>query len=171
MCVHSRVCKAFAAGTCRLRQCSTDCEAAKLQGFCIVPHKLTRSKGAGATSEILRIRLHSARPTAAAEQQRYELCCKPFRPDKIRKLVHDSGMEFFTTYFGRVLQSNASPTNGRWAMGEEAGSCQLLLEEMQKLPREPQQADKIAQSLDTTRAPGFINSKKQSRRGRVAGMY
>ncbi|KJX92048.1 hypothetical protein TI39_contig5941g00001 [Zymoseptoria brevis] len=62
-------------------------------------------------------------------------------------------------------------SDGRWAIGEEAGSCQLLLEEMQKLPREAEQADKIAQSLDTTRAAGFIETKEQARRGRVAGMY
>jgi CCR4-NOT transcription complex subunit 1 len=74
--------------------------------------------------------------------------------DKIRKLVHDSGMELFTTYFRRLLQSNASTifssTPRAPAAGDNAGSYQLLLEEIQKLSREPQQADKIAQSLDTS---------------------
>ncbi|EGP89689.1 unnamed protein product [Zymoseptoria tritici ST99CH_3D1] len=79
--------------------------------------------------------------------------------DKIRKLVHDSGMELFTTYFRRLLQSNASTifpgTPRAPAAGEKPGSYQLLLEEMQKLPRDPQQADKIAQSLDTTEGDLF----------------
>jgi CCR4-NOT transcription complex subunit 1 len=79
--------------------------------------------------------------------------------EKIRKLVHDSGMELFTTYFRRLLQSNAStifPGSARApAAGDGAGSYQLLLEEVQKLSREPQQADKIAQSLDTNEGDLF----------------
>lgn len=79
--------------------------------------------------------------------------------EKIRRLVNDSGMEVFTTYFRRLLQSNAStvfPGAPRAPAGQEnAGSYQLLLEEMQKLSKDPPQADKIAQSLDTSEGDLF----------------
>ncbi|KAF2165848.1 hypothetical protein M409DRAFT_67163 [Zasmidium cellare ATCC 36951] len=79
--------------------------------------------------------------------------------EKIRRLVNGSGMEVSTTYFRRLLQSNAStifPGAPRAPAGQEnAGSYQLLLEEMQKLAKDPQQADKIAQSLDTSEGDLF----------------
>lgn len=79
--------------------------------------------------------------------------------DKIRKLVDDSGMELFTTYFRRLLQSNAAtifPGAARAAAGgDNAGNYQLLIEEMQKIVRDPQQAEKIAQSLDTSEGELF----------------
>lgn len=60
-------------------------------------------------------------------------------------------MEVFTQYFRRLLVSNASqifPTSARSQDG--SGSYQLLVSEMQKITRDPQQANKIAESLDTT---------------------
>lgn len=79
--------------------------------------------------------------------------------EKIRRLVNDSGMEVSTTYFRRLLQSNAStifPGAPRAPAGQDnAGSYQLLVEEMQKLAKDPQQADKIAQSLDTSEGDLF----------------
>ena len=74
--------------------------------------------------------------------------------EKIRKLVDDNGMEVFTTYFRRLLQSNAStifPGAPRAPAGiENAGSYQLLVEEMQKILKDPLQAERIAQALDTS---------------------
>ncbi|KAF7188666.1 General negative regulator of transcription subunit 1 [Pseudocercospora fuligena] len=74
--------------------------------------------------------------------------------EKIRKLIDESGMELFTTYFRRLLQSNAgtifAPAARAPTGGDAAGNYQLLIEEMHKVIREPQQADKVAQSLDTS---------------------
>lgn len=74
----------------------------------------------------------------------------PFLTDLLQ-LVDAHGMEVFTQYFRRLLQSNASqifPTASRVQDG--SGTYQLLLNEMQKLTVDPQQANKIAESLDTT---------------------
>lgn len=74
--------------------------------------------------------------------------------EKIRKLVDDSGMELYAPYFRRMLQGNAStifPGAPRVSTStENAGSYPMLVEEMQKILKDPQQADNIAQSLDTS---------------------
>lgn len=60
-------------------------------------------------------------------------------------------MEVSTLYFRRLLQSNASqifPTAPRTNDG--GGSYPLLVSEMQKVTRNPQQAYKIAEALDTS---------------------
>lgn len=79
--------------------------------------------------------------------------------EKIRRLVDDNGMEVFTTYFRRLLQSNAStlfPSSGRPpTITDNAGSYQMLVQEMHKLLTDPQQAEKIAQSLDTSEGELF----------------
>jgi CCR4-NOT transcription complex subunit 1 len=80
--------------------------------------------------------------------------------EKIRNLVHASGMELFTTYFRRLLQSNASAIfpgvpRAPSSTGDNAGSYQLLVEEVQKILKDPQQADKMAQSLDTNEGDLF----------------
>lgn len=65
-------------------------------------------------------------------------------------------MEVFTKYFRRLIQSNAAqifPGGGRSA--EPNGSYQMLIAEVQKLRREPEQADKIAESLDTNEGDLF----------------
>ncbi|KAG8626601.1 hypothetical protein KVT40_005546 [Elsinoe batatas] len=70
--------------------------------------------------------------------------------DKIRKLVDAHGMEVFSQYFRRLLQSNASYIFGSARPNEAAGSTyQLFVQEMQKLATEPDQAGKIAEALDT----------------------
>ncbi|CAK4034652.1 related to negative regulator of transcription [Lecanosticta acicola] len=77
---------------------------------------------------------------------------------KIRKLVDEGGMEHFTTYFRRLLQANAPqifPGTRAPPGTENAGSYQLLVEEVQKLAKEPQQSGKIAQALDTTEGDLF----------------
>ena len=61
-------------------------------------------------------------------------------------------MEVFTQYFRRLLQSNASQifsTSTRQFDGA-GGTYQLLLNEVQKLNVDSDQATKIAESLDTT---------------------
>jgi CCR4-NOT transcription complex subunit 1 len=79
--------------------------------------------------------------------------------EKIRNLVDDSGMEVFTTFFRRLLQSNAStifPGSARPpAATETSGQYKLLADEMGKVSRDPQQAEKIAQSLDTNESELF----------------
>ncbi|KAF4550963.1 Not1-like protein [Elsinoe fawcettii] len=71
--------------------------------------------------------------------------------DKIRKLVDAHGMEVFSQYFRRLLQSNASYIFGSARPNEAAGGTyQLFVQEMQKLATDPEQAGKIAEALDTT---------------------
>ena len=79
--------------------------------------------------------------------------------EKIRSLVDDNGMDVFTTFFRRLLQQNAStifPASARPpAAADTAGQYKLLAEEMSKIARDPQQAERIAQSLDTNEGELF----------------
>ncbi|KAF2473358.1 Not1-domain-containing protein [Lindgomyces ingoldianus] len=70
--------------------------------------------------------------------------------EQIRKLIDSNGMEVFAKYFRRLLQNNAGqifPTTGRTA--EPNGSYQLLVTEMQKIKKDPEQAARIAESIDS----------------------
>jgi len=61
-------------------------------------------------------------------------------------------MEVYTQYFRRLLQSNASQifsTTSRPSDGA-GGGYQMLLTEVQKMNVDADQAQKIAESLDTT---------------------
>ncbi|PSK55995.1 hypothetical protein B9Z65_4873 [Elsinoe australis] len=71
--------------------------------------------------------------------------------DKIWKLVDAHGMEVFSQYFRRLLQSNASHIFSASARPNDGagGTYQLLVNEMQKLATDSDQAAKIAESLDT----------------------
>lgn len=68
-------------------------------------------------------------------------------------------MEAFTQFFRRLLQNNAGavfPSGGRQAAETgTAGNYQLLVQEMQKISIEAQQATKIAQALDTSEGDLF----------------
>ena len=79
--------------------------------------------------------------------------------EKIKSIVDDNGMEVFATFFRRLLQSNAStifPSTARpLASTDNAGQYKLLAEEMAKIARDPQQAEKIALSLDTNESDLF----------------
>ncbi|KAH7041928.1 CCR4-Not complex component, Not1-domain-containing protein [Macrophomina phaseolina] len=76
--------------------------------------------------------------------------------DQIRKLVDSNGMEVFSKYFRRLLQSNAPQIfPGSAKSGDNSGSYGLLVEEMHKITRDPQQAYKIAESIDTTEGDLF----------------
>ncbi|KAF2458071.1 CCR4-Not complex component, Not1-domain-containing protein [Lineolata rhizophorae] len=72
--------------------------------------------------------------------------------DQIQKLVESNGMEVYTKYFRRLLQSNAAqlfPGSARSSDSAGAGNYPMLVGEMQKISQDLQQADKIAESLDT----------------------
>lgn len=59
-------------------------------------------------------------------------------------------MDVYTKYFRRLLQGNAAqvfPASGR--NGDSSGSYPLLVAEMQKIMQDPQQAQRIAESIDT----------------------
>lgn len=77
--------------------------------------------------------------------------------EKIQRLVEDNGMEVFPQFFRRLLQNNASaifPSSGRQDTAT-AGNYQLLVQEMQKITVEAQQASKIAEALDTNEGDLF----------------
>jgi hypothetical protein len=79
--------------------------------------------------------------------------------NKIQRLVEDNGMEVFPQYFRRLLQNNASaifPSSGRQSTETAtAGNYQLLVQEMQKISIEAQQAAQIAEALDTSESELF----------------
>lgn len=78
--------------------------------------------------------------------------------EKVRHLVDDNGMEVFATYFRRLLQSNAPtifPSSARPPAVDTAAQYKLLADEMAKISREPHQAERIAQSLDTSESEFF----------------
>lgn len=66
------------------------------------------------------------------------------------QLIDSNGMEVFSKYFRRLLQNNAAhifSAGGRSA--DPNGNYQILVTEMQKLRTEPEQALKIAESLNS----------------------
>ncbi|KAF2746507.1 Not1-domain-containing protein [Sporormia fimetaria CBS 119925] len=77
--------------------------------------------------------------------------------EQLRKLVDTHGMDVFTKYFRRLVSQNAAQifnlTTGRNA--EPNGSYPLLVTEMQKLRSEPEQAAKIAESIDSNEGEQF----------------
>ncbi|KAF2145079.1 uncharacterized protein K452DRAFT_221757 [Aplosporella prunicola CBS 121167] len=76
--------------------------------------------------------------------------------EQIRKLIDSNGMEVFSKYFRRLLQSNASQIfPGAAKGGDNSGTYPLLVGEMQKITQDPQQAYKIAESIDTTEGDLF----------------
>ncbi|KAF2133367.1 Not1-domain-containing protein [Dothidotthia symphoricarpi CBS 119687] len=78
------------------------------------------------------------------------------RIEQIKKLVDSHGMEVFSKYFRRVLQNNAAHVFGSGGRNTDAnGSYQILVGEMQKLRKEPEQADKIAESISSSEGDLF----------------
>ncbi|KAH7021003.1 CCR4-Not complex component [Microdochium trichocladiopsis] len=70
--------------------------------------------------------------------------------EQLRKLIDDNGMEVFSKYFSRLVASNASqifPGVSRSASNQ--GNYSILVTEMSKIAREPDQAAKIAESIET----------------------
>ena len=77
--------------------------------------------------------------------------------EKIRRLLDENGMELYETYFRRLLHSSWSlvfPNDGRPG-ANNAESHQLLVQELDKLSTDPQQAEKVAQALDASEAHDF----------------
>jgi CCR4-NOT transcription complex subunit 1 len=65
-------------------------------------------------------------------------------------------MEVFSKYFRRVVQNNATHIFGTGARNADPnGSYQILVTEMQKLRKEPEQADKIAESISSNEGDLF----------------
>jgi CCR4-NOT transcription complex subunit 1 len=65
-------------------------------------------------------------------------------------------MEVFSKYFRRVLQNNAATIFGTGARNADPnGSYQILLAEVQKIRKEPEQADKIAESISSSEGDLF----------------
>ncbi|CAO2648002.1 Nn.00g089240.m01.CDS01 [Neocucurbitaria sp. VM-36] len=76
--------------------------------------------------------------------------------EQIKKLVDSNGMEVFSKYFRRVLQNNAAQVFGTGTRSADAnGSYQILVTEVQKLRKEPEQADKIAESISSNEGDLF----------------
>ncbi|KAF1987219.1 Not1-domain-containing protein [Aulographum hederae CBS 113979] len=69
--------------------------------------------------------------------------------EQIRKLIDSHGMEVYSKYFRRLLTSNAAQIFPQSKGTDNAGTYQILVAEVQKIRHDPQQADKIAESLDT----------------------
>ncbi|RMZ88294.1 hypothetical protein DV736_g4478, partial [Chaetothyriales sp. CBS 134916] len=76
------------------------------------------------------------------------------KADKIHKLLDSNGMEVFTQFFRRVIASNAQ-TIFSGTPSAEQGSYKLLLQEIDKVPKEPDQGSKIAEAIDTSRDDVF----------------
>lgn len=65
-------------------------------------------------------------------------------------------MEVFSKYFRRVLQNNAAQIFGTGARNADSnGSYQILVTEVQKLRKEPEQADKIAEAISSNEGDLF----------------
>ncbi|KAF2111620.1 CCR4-Not complex component, Not1-domain-containing protein [Lophiotrema nucula] len=85
--------------------------------------------------------------------------------EQIRKLIDSNGMEVFSKYFRRLLQNNAAQIFSAAGRTDANGSYQILVAEIQKLKKDPEQAAKIAESLDSTEGDlfrdfdlnGFVN--------------
>ncbi|RMZ75215.1 hypothetical protein DV737_g5410, partial [Chaetothyriales sp. CBS 132003] len=73
---------------------------------------------------------------------------------KILKLVDSNGMEVFTQFFRRVVASNAQ-TIFSGTPSSEQGAYKLLLQEMDKIAKDADQASKIAEAIDTSRDDVF----------------
>jgi len=65
-------------------------------------------------------------------------------------------MEVFSKYFRRVLQNNAATIFGTATRtADPNGSYQILLTEVHKIRKEPEQADKIAESISSSEGDLF----------------
>ncbi|PYI34070.1 Ccr4-Not transcription complex subunit [Aspergillus indologenus CBS 114.80] len=75
---------------------------------------------------------------------------------QIHKLVESNGMEVFSKYFRRLLTGNAPQIfPGVNKSVENAGNYPLLVQEMEKVPQDIEQAQKIAETVDTSEGDIF----------------
>ncbi|KAF2724551.1 Not1-domain-containing protein [Polychaeton citri CBS 116435] len=76
--------------------------------------------------------------------------------EKIWRLVESNGMEVHLQYLRRLLQGNVSTVFGGARPSTDGnGSYHLLVAEMQKISQDSQQAEKIAQALDSNEGDMF----------------
>ena len=74
----------------------------------------------------------------------------------LNQLIDSNGMEVFSKYFRRLLQNNASQVFGTSGRNTDPnGSYQILVTEIQKLRKDVQQADKIAESISSSEGDLF----------------
>lgn len=69
---------------------------------------------------------------------------------QLQKLIDENGMEVFSKYFTRLVAGNASqifPSLNRPVTG--SGNYHILVAEMRKMAHEPDQARKIAESVES----------------------
>lgn len=72
------------------------------------------------------------------------------------KLVESNGMEVFSKYFRRLLVGNSPQIfPGIKRNVENPGNYQLLVQEMEKITQDPEQAPKIAETIDTSEGDIF----------------
>lgn len=72
------------------------------------------------------------------------------------QLVESNGMEVFSKYFRRLLTGNAPQIfPGVNKSVENAGNYPLLVQEMQKVSQDIEQAQKIAETVDTSEGDIF----------------
>lgn len=72
------------------------------------------------------------------------------------QLVDSNGMEVFSKYFRRLLSGNAPQIfPGTNKAVENAGNYPLLVQEMQKVSQDMDQARKIAETIDTSEGDIF----------------
>ncbi|PYH43324.1 CCR4-NOT core subunit CDC39 [Aspergillus saccharolyticus JOP 1030-1] len=75
---------------------------------------------------------------------------------QIHKLVESNGMEVFSKYFRRLLTGNAPQIfPGVNKSVENAGNYPLLVQEMEKVSQDIEQAQKIAETVDTSEGDIF----------------
>ncbi|KAL4810425.1 CCR4-Not complex component, Not1-domain-containing protein [Aspergillus unguis] len=75
---------------------------------------------------------------------------------QIHKLVESNGMEVFSKYFRRLLTGNAPQIfPGLNKSVENAGNYPLLVQEMQKVSQDIEQAQKIAETVDASEGDIF----------------
>lgn len=75
------------------------------------------------------------------------------KAEQLRKLIDEQGgMEVFQKYFSRLVVNNAPqifPGVSSRSAVPKTGSYQILVEEMRKISRDPEQAGKIADAIET----------------------
>jgi CCR4-NOT transcription complex subunit 1 len=75
---------------------------------------------------------------------------------QIHKLVDSNGMEVFSKYFRRLLTGNSPQIfPGANKVVENAGNYPLLMQEMQKVSQDLDQAQKIAETIDSSEGDVF----------------
>ncbi|KAK6062931.1 CCR4-Not complex component [Seiridium cupressi] len=70
--------------------------------------------------------------------------------NQLQKLIHDHGMEVFPRYFARLVAQNAGTIfQGSGRPPPNSGDYSLLTAEIDKISHDPEQAGKIAESIET----------------------